>query len=51
MPEWLHSLRLRLRALIRRPQFEQDLQDEMVADPVGPFQIREAGASRERYQR
>ena len=29
MPEWLHSLRLRLRALIRRSRLEQDLQDEM----------------------
>ena len=29
MPEWLNSLRLRLRALTRRPQLEQDLQDEM----------------------
>src|SRR4051812_30965780 len=29
MPEWPHSLRLRLRALIRRPQLEQDLHDEM----------------------
>jgi putative ABC transport system permease protein len=29
MPEWLTSLRLRLRALIRRHQLEQDLQDEM----------------------
>ena len=28
MPEWLHSLRLRLRALIRRSRLEQDLQDE-----------------------
>src|SRR5689334_10622216 len=29
MPEWLHSLRLRLSALIRRSQLERDLQDEM----------------------
>jgi predicted permease len=29
MPEWLNSLRLRLRALTRRRQFEQDLHDEM----------------------
>src|SRR6185436_20108057 len=29
MPEWLNSLRLRLRALSRRHQLEQDLQDEM----------------------
>jgi len=29
MLEWLHGLRLRLRALIRRSQLEQDLQDEM----------------------
>ena len=30
MPEWLHSLRLRLRALTRRHQLEQDLDDEML---------------------
>ena len=29
MPEWLNTLRLRLRALTRRHQLEQDLQDEM----------------------
>jgi len=29
MPEWLNSLRLRLRALTRRRQLEQDLEDEM----------------------
>jgi len=29
MPEWLNSLRLRLRALTRRHQLEQDLDDEM----------------------
>ena len=29
MPEWLNSLRLRLRALTRRQQLEQDLHDEM----------------------
>jgi hypothetical protein len=29
MPEWLNSLRLRLRALTRRGQLEQVLQDEM----------------------
>ena len=29
MPEWLNRLRLRLRALTRRRQLEQDLEDEM----------------------
>ena len=29
MPQWLNSLRLRLRALTRRRQLEQDLEDEM----------------------
>jgi predicted permease len=29
MPEWLNSFRLRLRALIRRRQLEQDIEDEM----------------------
>ncbi len=29
MPEWLSSLRLRMRALTRRHQLEQDLEDEM----------------------
>jgi hypothetical protein len=29
MPEWLNSVRLRLRALTRRRQLEQDLEDEM----------------------
>src|SRR5262245_48748446 len=29
MPEWLNTLRLRLRALTRRRQLEQDLEDEM----------------------
>jgi putative ABC transport system permease protein len=29
MPEWLNSFRLRLRALIRRCQLEQDIEDEM----------------------
>src|SRR3954471_18067304 len=29
MPEWLNRLRLRLRALITRRRFEQDLDDEM----------------------
>ena len=29
MPEWLNDLRLRLRALTRRHQLEQDLEDEM----------------------
>src|SRR3954453_14009413 len=29
MPAWLHSLLLRLRAIIRLRQLEQDLQDEM----------------------
>jgi putative ABC transport system permease protein len=29
VPEWLNSLRLRVRAVVRRRQLEQDLQDEM----------------------
>ena len=29
MPEWLHSLRLRLRVLLRWRHFDEDLQDEL----------------------
>src|SRR4051812_5905401 len=45
MPEWLHSLRLRLRALIRRSRLEQDLQDEMAFHvAMREEQQRQAGA-------
>jgi hypothetical protein len=45
MPEWLNSLRLRLRALTRRHQLEQDLQDEMAFHlAMREEQQRQAGA-------
>ena len=46
MPEWLNGLRLRWRALIRRRQLEQDLQDEMAFHlAMREEQLRRRGVS------
>jgi hypothetical protein len=46
MPEWLNTLRLRLRAITRRHQLEQDLQDEMAFHlSMREEQQRQAGVS------
>ena len=46
MAEWLTSLRLRLRALLRRRQLEQDLQDEVAFHlAMREEQLRTAGAA------
>jgi predicted permease len=46
MTEWLRSLRLRLRALARRRQLEQDLQDEMAFHlALREEQLRASGAT------